>query len=108
MPKKGKGKGTRRAKDRENDTDSADKSHGAGELSDKMKRLLADVEDDDETQSETTKGGGSAVQKQDTTSDVDSEHCNGSDPDEETNETQTTRYLILSMPNIPPLHAHKT
>ncbi|KAI0228061.1 ATP-binding cassette sub-family F member 1 [Lamellibrachia satsuma] len=88
MPKKGKG--TRRAKDRENDTDSADKSHGAGELSDKMKRLLADVEDDNETQSETTKGGGSAVQKQDTTSDVDSEHCYGSDPDEETNETQTT------------------
>jgi len=93
MPKKGKGKGTRRGKDRENDTDTSDKSHG--ELSDKMKRLLADVEDDSEPQPEPTNHSGSSAKKQDTTSDVDSEQYNGSDPDEEANDTQTVRCARL-------------
>ncbi|KAK2176253.1 hypothetical protein NP493_669g00031 [Ridgeia piscesae] len=54
-----------------------------------MKRLLADVEDDSEPQPEPTNHSGSSAKKQDTTSDVDSEQYNGSDPDEEANDTQT-------------------
>ena len=103
MPKKGKG--SRRAKIREQhehdaDTPAAGGATGTdtphGELSDKMKRLLADVEYDDDNEQQAK-----PTQKQDKKSDVDLDENNedGSDEVEEADEESSvrTRYRIRTV-----------
>ena len=85
MPKKGKG--ARRAKTREHDDghdDTPENPHG--ELSDKMKRLLADVEDDGDNEPQAK-----PTQKQDTKSDVDREQYNGDGSDQDADEEPSVR-----------------